>query len=197
MGFLKLLHGTKKRKDLFDIACDYDGYDIVYEEETTDINLYKFFNEIITNSRYDITVLSEYRLLMENNTEDAFDEFYDAWVEALIDRGFLFHLDGEVSMEQFTKGINRILSDIGCEEQLDLTLLVRMYQEELQNYCLNGKEIHEEINYDILQSNVIARELRLIGYELISLFNGFDNYDKAVIPIIKIDDLKGIESIIK
>ena len=28
-------------------------------------------------------------------------------------------------------------------------------------------------------------------------FNGFDNYDKAVIPIIKIDDLKGIESIIK
>ena len=42
MGFLKLLHGTKKRKDLFDIACDYDGYDIVYEEETTDINLYKF-----------------------------------------------------------------------------------------------------------------------------------------------------------
>ena len=92
---------------------------------------------------------------------------------------------------------NRILSDIGCEKQLDLTLLVRMYQEELQNYCLNGKEIHEEINYDILQSNVIARELRLIGYELISLFNGFDNYDKAVIPIIKIDDLKGIESIIK
>lgn len=44
---------------------------------------------------------------------------------------------------------------------------------------------------------MIARELRLIGYELISLFNGFDNYDKAVIPIIKIDDLKGIESIIK
>ena len=70
----------------------------------------------------------------------------DAWVDALIDRGFLFHLDGEVSMEQFTKGINRILSDIGCEKQLDLTLLDRMYQEELQNYCLNGKEIHEEIN---------------------------------------------------
>ena len=106
MSFLKLLHGMKKRKDLF------DGYDIVYEEETTDVNLYKFFNEIITNLRYDITVLPEYRLLMENNTEDAFNEFYDAWVDALIDRGFLFHLDGEVSMEQFTKGINRILSDI-------------------------------------------------------------------------------------
>ena len=58
-------------------------------------------------------------------------------------------------------------------------------------------KLKKEINYDILQSNVIARELRLIGYELISLFNGFDNYDKAVIPIIKIDDLKGIESIIK
>ena len=84
MSFLKLLHGMKKRKDLFDIACDYDGYDIVYEEETTDVNLYKFFNEIITNLRYDITVLPEYRLLMENNTEDAFNEFYDAWVDALI-----------------------------------------------------------------------------------------------------------------
>ena len=60
MSFLKLLHGMKKRKDLFDIACDYDGYDIVYEEETTDVNLYKFFNEIITNLRYDITVLPEY-----------------------------------------------------------------------------------------------------------------------------------------
>ena len=41
MSFLKLLHGTKKKKDLFDIACDYDGYDIVYEEETTDINLFR------------------------------------------------------------------------------------------------------------------------------------------------------------
>ena len=27
MSFLKLLHGTKKKKDLFDIACDYDGYE--------------------------------------------------------------------------------------------------------------------------------------------------------------------------
>lgn len=64
-GISKVITWYEKRKDLFDIACDYDGYDIVYEEETTDINLYKFFNEIITNSRYDITVLSEYRLLME------------------------------------------------------------------------------------------------------------------------------------
>lgn len=38
----KVITWYEKKKDLFDIACDYDGYDIVYEEETTDINLYKF-----------------------------------------------------------------------------------------------------------------------------------------------------------
>lgn len=38
----KVITWYEKRKDLFDIACDYDGYDIVYEEETTDVNLYKF-----------------------------------------------------------------------------------------------------------------------------------------------------------
>lgn len=39
----------------------------------------------------------------------------------------------------------------------------------------------------------MAEELRKIGYELICFFNGFDNDDKTIIPIDKINEFKELE----
>ena len=63
----------------------------------------------------------------------------------------------------------------------------------LKKYSLDNKEIIDEINYDILQANVMAEELRRIGYELICFFNVVDNDDKTIIPIDKINDFKELK----
>lgn len=39
----------------------------------------------------------------------------------------------------------------------------------------------------------MAVELRKLGYELICFFSDFDNNDKTIIPIDKIDEFKRLE----
>ena len=53
------------------------------------------------------------------------------------------------------------------------------------------------VNYDVLIANTVAAELRKFNLELIDLFNGFDNCDFAIIPVNKIEELKGLEGKIK
>ena len=50
------------KPELFSISCEYDGYDLVFEEGTIDAKLYEAFNEIITDRRYDINTLPEYHV---------------------------------------------------------------------------------------------------------------------------------------
>ena len=45
-------------------------------------------------------------------------------------------------------------------------------------------------NYDILEANIVASELRKIGYELICFFVGYDNNDITIIKITDIDRMK-------
>jgi hypothetical protein len=45
-----------------------------------------------------------------------------------------------------------------------------------------------------LEANIVANELRKIGYELICFFIGFDNNDKTIIKMTDIDKMKEIES---
>ena len=39
---------------LFEIPCDYDGYDLVFEQGKTSPDIYYSINEIITNGKYEI-----------------------------------------------------------------------------------------------------------------------------------------------
>ena len=139
-----------------DIPYDYDGYDLVFESGITEPNLYERFNQIVTNGKYDITSMSEYKELSISSDLDKFYKFYDCWLNNLRDNKYVYHLDNSVGIEQFVNWIN-----------------------------------------EILEANIIADELRKIGYELITFFNGFDNYDQTVVPISTIESLKSIESEIK
>lgn len=197
-NFISLIKSKKQTKpDLFSIPCEYDGYDMVFEEGTTDVKLYEAFNEVITDRRYDINALPEYHALLEHRDEEHFDTFYDCWIRELEKNNFAFSLDNSVGIDSFAKGINRILQSIGSRKRLDEELITSEYRHELMNYSLSGKEIASEINYDILEANIVAKELGKIGYELICLFNGFDNNIKAIISLDKIVELKGIEAKIK
>ena len=106
---------------------------------------------------------------------------------------FLVYLDEMISMKDFVERVNSTLNRIGAEVSLDVTGLTEEYRNELEEYSLKGKKISSEINYDVLQSNLAAKELRKYGYELICLFDGFDNNDKAIIPVDKIEAMKAIE----
>ncbi len=185
------------KPELFSILCEYDGYDLVFEEGTIDAKLYEAFNEIITDRRYDINTLPEYRVLLDRKDEEHFNTFYDCWIRELEKNGFAFLLDNTIGIDSFVKGINRILLSIGSGKQLNAVRVNSEYRREVINYSLSGKEITSEINYDILEANIVAKELRKIGYELICLFNGFDNNIKTIIRIDRITELKEIEAKIK
>lgn len=113
------------------------------------------------------------------------------------EKWFCFLLDNTIGIDSFVKGINRILLSIGSGKQLNAERVNSEYRREVINYSLSGKEITSEINYDILEANIVAKELREIGYELICLFNGFDNNIKTIIRIDRITELKEIEAKIK
>lgn len=196
--FIDFIKSKKQMKpDLFSISCEYDGYDLVFEEGTIDAKLYESFNEIITDRRYDINTLPEYHVLLDRKDEEHFNTFYDCWIRELEKNGFAFLLDNTIGIDSFVKGINRILLSIGSGKQLNAERVNSEYRREVINYSLSGKEITSEINYDILEANIVAKELRKIGYELICLFNGFDNNIKTIIRIDRITELKEIEAKIK
>ena len=187
MGLFDKFRNKKKhiiKMDIFDIPYDYDGYDLVFESGITEPNLYERFNQIVTNGKYDITSMSEYKELSISSDLDKFYKFYDCWLNNLRDNKYVYHLDNSVGIEQFVNGINEILKKNGS-------------MNELKKYSFQGNEIESDFKYEILEANIIADELRKIGYELITFFNGFDNYDQTVVPISTIESLKSIESEIK
>lgn len=184
-------------EDLFSIPYDYDGYDFIFESGKTDPRLYEEINTIITNHKFDIKEIRNYKELKINSDNDLFNEFYDEWLEYLKENKYVIHFDKDLSIREFSKSINELLKRIGSDVGIDEDFAVNKYRDELNRYTINNMPIEEEVHYDVLEANVVASELRKIGYELISFFNGFDNYDMAVIPTSKIERLKQIEDSIK
>lgn len=183
----------RKKVDLFSIPCDYDGYDFIFRSKITDPSIYDEITKILTNDKISIKSMKEYKNLTINSDTDEFYEFYDKWMQLLRDNKFVVHLDKYMDMNTFAKSINEILSNIGCSDNIDEKEIVEKYNNELKKYSLDNKEIVDDINYDILQANVMAVELRKLGYELICFFSGFDNDDKTIIPINKINEFKRLE----
>lgn len=197
MGLFDIFKRNKefenKKDDLFSIPCDYDGYDFVFKSNITNPSIYDEITKILTNDKISIKNMEEYKNLTIHSDIDTFYEFYDKWMELLRDNKFVIHLDKSMDMNSFAKSINELLLNIGCSDNIDEKEIVEKYKNELKKYSLDNKEIVDNINYDILQANVMAVELRKLGYELICFFNGFDNDDKTIIPIDKISEFKKLE----
>lgn len=80
----------------------------------------------------------------------------------------------------------------GYDFLLNRNRISDIYKKELETLGINAM-----VNYDVLIANTVAAELRKFNLELIDLFNGFDNCDFAIIPVNKIEELKGLEGKIK
>ena len=193
MGLFDILKRENRKKDLFSIPCDYDGYDFVFKSNITNPAIYDEITKLITNNKININSIEEYKKLTKNSDIDIFYEFYNKWMYQLRENKYIIHLDKYMNMSSFAKSVNELLSIIGCNNKIEEKEITEKYNNELKKYSLYNKEIIDEINYDILQANVMAEELRKIGYELICFFNGVDNDDKTIIPIDKINDFKELE----
>ena len=177
---------------LYSIACDYDGYDMVFLENSTNPEIYMSINNIITNGKGCMDNIETYKDLTKESGIDDFYTFYDDWIEYLMDNGFVFHLNSEVSTDHFVDGINTMMKVNGYDFLLNRNRISDIYKKELETLGINAM-----VNYDVLIANTVAAELRKFNLELIDLFNGFDNCDFAIISVNKIEELKGLEGKIK
>lgn len=181
------------KKELFSIPCDYDGYDLVFEEGVTDSKLYGEFNDIITDGKLSINKIKEYEEFMKNMNEDTFYTFYDSWINKLKSSGYVATLNADVDIKSFVIAINKMLELKGESVRLNVDEIVEKYITSLKEYVIYGKEISDNFNYDILEANIVALQLRDYGYELICLFNGFDNNIKTIVKTDDISKLKSVE----
>lgn len=181
-----------KFEKLYSMACDYDGYDMVFLENFTNPGIYAQINNIITNGKAHMDAIDTYKDLTKNSNIDEFYTFYEDWTEYLRKRGFIVRLDNDVSIENFVDGINNMMKINGYDIVLNKNSILDIYKQELA-----GMGIDSMVNYDILIANTVAVELRKFDLELIDLFDGFDNCDFTIIPIDKIDVLKKLEEKIK
>lgn len=192
MSLFKKKNTKNNYEKLLQIPCDYDGYDIVFEENSTDPEIYIKINYIITNGKTDMKNVKSFGILSRNSDLDEFYTFYDEWTEFLRNSGFIFHLDNDISIGDFTDGINRMLKANGYSFNVDKSAVTEKYKN-----MLAETDINEMINYDVLIANTLAAELRKFDLELIDLFNGFDNCDFAVMSISSVEIMKSLEEKIK
>ena len=188
---------TPAANDILSIPYDYSGYDLVFEEGTTDPSVYSEINTLVTNNNMDMTSVEGFDSLSKDSSEDEFFEFYDAWIEELEQKGFVTELTMSDDIVTFAADINRILGSIGAAQLLDEVAVVNAYRTEVVKYSFQGEPVSADFKYDILEANIVAAELRKNGYELIAFFNSMDNNVKAVIPVDKTSLMQELEAKIK
>lgn len=126
-------------KDILSIPYDYSGYDLVFEEETTDPGVYAEINALVTNGGLDISEVEGYEDLSNDSSEDEFWDFYDNWVEALEENGFVTELTMADDIGAFAEEINRILGNVWAPEKLDAEAAVSAFRAEVVKYSFQGK----------------------------------------------------------
>jgi hypothetical protein len=188
---------TQGLPDILSIPCDYNGYDLIFEEEMTNPVVYSDITALITNNNVDVNEIEGYDELERNTPEEEFYDFFDNWIEALDEKRFIAELFPNVGISTFVADINQVLGNIGSSQLLDVDETVNAYRAEVVKYSFKGKHVDADFAYDVLEANIVASRLRKIGYELIAIFNGVDNDAKAVIPLDKIPLMQELESRIK
>ncbi len=168
------------------IPCDYDGYDLVFQEKKTEPELYQNISRMISNGIYDISGLESYRRLCMEPDEDRFYEFYDEWMEDLKEEGLAVHLEMGTPVEEFARSIAGILRHF--RRELDIDGVAAEYRRRLKELGIEA-----DVYYDILEANVVAGKIRNLGLELIALFDGNSNDDFCVIPVSQITEMKEME----
>lgn len=147
MGLFDRFSSDKKSpimNDILSIPYDYSGFDLVFEEGTTDPSVYSEINALITNNNMDMAGVEGFNALSKETAEDEFWEFYDAWIEVLEQKGFVTELTMSDDINTFVSDINRILGNIGAPRLLNDDETVNAYRTEVVKYSFHGEPVGED-----------------------------------------------------
>lgn len=169
----KMRAGDAGISRILETPADYDGYYLFpgSSEEALEIN--SIISRNLLNLE-DIPIFNEIR--DDSNSED-WEYFYDQWMDYLKFKGIVFYLDNEVSIEELTVGVNRILSVTGSSFRVDPDEVSAAYRQ-----ALYDAGVSTDFKYDLLEANVIQAALKGSGLELISIFDGIDGHNITIVP---------------
>ena len=71
--------------------------------------------------------------------------------------------------------MNIALEKLNSGKKLNIKDIENKYNLELENKYINGFEIEKSCYYEVLETNIIADELKKFGYDLIGLSYNFEN----------------------
>ena len=175
LGFFKkkrVIREDNEENDILTIPYDYDGYDLTFESDYTDPRLYERINRLLTNGHVDMGDIDGFRQLRVDSDLEEFLCFYDAWLTKLRNDHYVIHLDDSLDITAFTDRVNALLRSVDSPHQLDVAQITALYKQQVCQYSFRGEAVGEDFRYDVLEANVVAGELRKIGYELINFFVG-------------------------
>lgn len=186
----------KEKNYIYNLAYDYDGYNMSYEDVIMDKDYIKKFNDIITNSSIDITNINLYDKLTPESDSDIYYEFYDEWMKKLMENNYIVHygIDGTSDIRNLVSQVNNILNKKNYNQILDASEVYEEYKKEIVKYIDEyGNRLEETFIYGLLELNIIVKELRKINLELLAIFSGFDNNNLCIIKKDEFDFLIKIQ----
>lgn len=192
--FLKKKEKVNLNEDISDLVYDYDSFDITFKTGFTKPEYYKELTEIITNNSFNIDSISLYKDLNINSSRYDFLDFYDEWLEKMMEENYVVQLTSGIAIEEFVANVNKLLKKSNSNVILDENQIITKYKTEVVKYSFVGQNLTEDFSYDLLEGNIVANELRKYNYELMGLYVGIDNENFIV---IKKDDIAKMEELSK
>ena len=117
--FLKKKEKVYLNEDISDLVYDYDSFDITFKTGFTKPECYKELTEIITNNSFNIDSISLYKDLNINSSRYDFLDFYDEWLEKMMEENYVVQLTSGITIEEFVSNVNKLLKKSNSNVILD------------------------------------------------------------------------------
>ena len=152
------LEDLDNKSELYAINYSYDRVILSKNINENDSNLLKRISSLISKEKLDVGNREEYKKLADD----------------IVNNHNGIELSLNDSIEEIANKVNLILDKLNSDEKLDIKKIVDKYNLELENKYINGFEVEKDFYYEVLETNIIADELKKLGYDLIGLSYNFE-----------------------
>ena len=152
------LENLDNKNELYAINYSYDRVVLSKHISENNSNILKRISSDISSDKLNIESESEYKKLTEE----------------LVNKNNGIVVSLEDSIENIVNKVNIALEKLNSSVKLDAKNIVDKYNLELENKYINGFEVEKDFYYEVLETNIIADELKKLGYDLIGLSYNFE-----------------------
>ncbi len=153
------LEDLDNKSELYRINYSYNRLILSKHTSENDSSVLERISSVISPDKLNAENELEYKKL----TEDLVNN-YNGIVVSVSD-----------SIEDIVNKVNIALEKLNSSVELDAKSIANKYNLELENKYINGFEIEKPCYYEVLETNIIADELKKLGYDLIGLSYNFEN----------------------